>query len=42
LEETERDEAVLVIQRYYKGYRARLDVLSMREEEALMLGMKLE
>ena len=32
-EETERDDAILVIQKYYRGFRARSEVWDLRKEE---------
>ncbi|KAL4506963.1 hypothetical protein ABPG72_001384 [Tetrahymena utriculariae] len=39
-EETEKDDAALVIKKYWRGYKSRRIVQDIREEELLFLGMK--
>jgi len=39
-EKTERENAVLVIQKYYRGYKGREKVDQLRQEEFEFLGMK--
>jgi len=41
-ESNETDEALIVIQKYYRGYIARKKVEEIREEEMEFLGMKKE
>ena len=39
-EETERDDAALVLQKYWRGFKGRETVSELREDEFLFLGMK--
>lgn len=39
-EETEREDAALVLEKYWRGYKGREAVNMLREDEFLFLGMK--
>jgi hypothetical protein len=40
-EETERDDAILVIQKYYRGFKAREEIWRRRNQEKIFLGFDL-
>lgn len=41
-EDTERDEAIVTVQKYFRGFKAREIIFEMRKQEAQFLGMQLE
>jgi hypothetical protein len=41
-ESTEREEAILTILKYYRGFKAREYVWNLRKDESLFLGFTLE
>lgn len=41
-EDTERDEAIVTVQKYFRGFKAREIIFGMRKEEGEFLGMELE
>ena len=40
-EDTERDEAIITVQKYFRGFKAREIIFGMRKQEAEFLGMQL-